>query len=358
MDLSKMEEQFKLELTSDKKYQTYFSQFSSRSVDFFITEYARMKASLYYNKDTYLAELASDADSLALQAMSWLWIIQQKKLFDLQCKWRANEIELSEIGTSVDFEFWGCHIEKCPFLASIEEHEFEWLVTYTRKYKPENEGIFAFSLQDYYGKKEYLQTGILTTDGDPSGWYDYHNLLTGNQSLLLLPDVQGEREKIYWKHNFGLLGKKGEEPPVRKAVAPVIADDRPGLQCFEEKDLLGFMKSCEPALVEQMYLGREIWKRSREDRSFNNAVLVLRSAGEDYPMQNGKGWRHSIIKTAAHYERNQLADALEGAYAEYKFRNQTGISHKAHFFIMDAETMQKKKEWFDGLAREVKEMGY
>ena len=48
-----------------------------------------------------------------------IWRIQQRKLFDLQCRWRAEEIKLDGVELTVDFRIWEKKIDECPFITPI-----------------------------------------------------------------------------------------------------------------------------------------------------------------------------------------------------------------------------------------------
>ena len=58
--------------------------------------------------------------------------IQQKKLFDLQCQWRAEMIELKGISTTNDFEYWEMNIREAKFLTRITEGELKTYMDYLK----------------------------------------------------------------------------------------------------------------------------------------------------------------------------------------------------------------------------------
>ena len=85
------------ELKSNPAMQEYFSAFNEQSVEGFIRNYARKKA-IYITQGPAIINNKEQEDlKFKFLAEDALWTIQQKKLFNLQCQWRAEQIKLKSI---------------------------------------------------------------------------------------------------------------------------------------------------------------------------------------------------------------------------------------------------------------------
>ena len=62
--------------------------------------------------------------------------ILQKKLFDMQCLWRAEKIIIPEINVSSDFRYWEANIFNCPFIEPVTENEIEIILKHLTKEEP------------------------------------------------------------------------------------------------------------------------------------------------------------------------------------------------------------------------------
>ncbi len=51
-----------------------------------------------------------------------LQYIQQKKLFDAQCLWRAEQLDIPDIQICYDFMIWEKDILNCPFIDVLLGH--------------------------------------------------------------------------------------------------------------------------------------------------------------------------------------------------------------------------------------------
>jgi hypothetical protein len=103
----------KEDFAEDLRYQAYFDDYSAESVADFILKYADDKYGWHSNKK----RIYSSADYRRTQFLSdaerFLEYILQKKLFNLQCLWRADLIDLPLVECSYDFNYFGNDILNC-----------------------------------------------------------------------------------------------------------------------------------------------------------------------------------------------------------------------------------------------------
>lgn len=90
----KIYEETKLALQTEKRFVDLLASYHEQSVGFFIEHYAHMKATWISGGD----EMVKFRDHMNLQwrqkAFIGLLQIQKKKLFNLECEWRAEKIKI------------------------------------------------------------------------------------------------------------------------------------------------------------------------------------------------------------------------------------------------------------------------
>jgi hypothetical protein len=270
----------------------------------FLKRYADERASaLVYGKDYWEMARREEA-KLVKEATERLWEIQQRKLFEVQVRWRAEEITLpaEHVELCDDFEWWDLCIEACPLVPPIAPAEVEAYLAYLLSDACTDAACSLarpLGWQDYERYRRYL---LLQAEGqDPEqvkrdaayqkpeglgglaallddflleypGWYAHCDALAGPPNLVrYLPDHRGSKEEYYC-----YLGRTGRLPdpyaddaasdeenqtpsPVAAAPAPLRTLDFqefPALadtlvRQFESAELLRFHEAIlhEPASV-------------------------------------------------------------------------------------------------------------
>ncbi|MEP7169447.1 MAG: helicase SNF2, partial [Bacteroidota bacterium] len=117
--------QYEQQLLNDTRFREYASSFSDYSVQNFIKEFASAKVRWTEWGDKYAKWKETDDLQWQEKAMEMLKEIQQKKLFDLQCLWRAEKIKLRGMEICYDFVYWEANIFGCPALPHINDEEAE-----------------------------------------------------------------------------------------------------------------------------------------------------------------------------------------------------------------------------------------
>ena len=355
------------EINSKPEIQEYLQQFRDDSIESFKNELAELQAKY----DLYSAEAFKDKENVELyfinEAKELIWCIQQKKLFDTQCRWRAGNIEIPEIVIIEDFEYWSDNIKNCNFIDPISEEDVHLLQQYLSSANYEEELIGVFEWQEYDDWKEEHM-------GDPDGlsspeWYHFYNMYRGTESLLIQPDIKKEyEEKCIDAGMFSLdrevrrkliVAAITEDPvdetmevteddplPVRKDYSHLVSDSRPYL-FFGREEIDEFVALFEDNEMKELHEAKRTINKTTELTGwemmpFNAAVYNLRYAGDDYPMKPFYKWREGVIKLGQEFKNLKICEVLPLVFEEYKMRIDMGIAP----YLTNAEIdglKQKKK---------------
>ena len=223
--------------------------------------YANAKAGAYLKGPLLLKRAGGRFVEIREAAAQDLWAIQQKKLFDLQCRWRAEQITLPGVRHAQEFRQWEKYIEHCPWLPPITADEVALYEAYLRSddYEPSRN----WRWQDYVSFRSTAESaagpgeqGEANDDDDDQeescttaenrgyrtrpAWYAYHSAATGADQLLALPDVRGEKEAFYINLTEADKAEKLAAQRARGDMAaslpwhPLIATPRDHARYFEQ----------------------------------------------------------------------------------------------------------------------------
>ncbi|MCC7051036.1 MAG: hypothetical protein IT239_04580, partial [Bacteroidia bacterium] len=307
------------DLRSNEKYKAFFSKYNPTAVDEFITGFAFTKSMYVRYADMYQQEKERASLGLLPQALSCLEKIQQKKLFDKQCLWRAGKIELPGVTNTFHFLYWENYVLACPFIEPISDDDVELFMQYVSS-SNEDSADFLIGYQDYDEFKEAMNTD---NGGVYPDWYEFYDTYRGTGVNIQLPNIKGEREEFYRQLHFQ---NKREEEIKNGTYKPFNESGQlPFLSSFDDKQVEEFIKSFGDSKE------IELWKNYLESKNNNNdqfvdAVHFLSEARELVPIEAHSDYREAIIKSAQLYRSRLLARALPLAFEEYQMKLKTGIS--------------------------------
>ncbi|MBI4930862.1 MAG: hypothetical protein HY841_08885 [Bacteroidetes bacterium] len=319
-------------LESDEKIQEYFKNFQSSSIQTFIHGYATQKSRWLSNKpanEKYLQNISVEYHEKALKCLE---IIQQKKLFDKQCEWRAEQFTHPSIEISDDFSVWEHNVLNCPLIEPISQNDIDFFNEYLLSER-EQELAWLANWQDYDRYKDSFEHG--GEDDDFPQWYNYHDFKKGKTSPLLLPDIRGEKEKHYRSIGLAEQRRKREEelknnPPAPKPLPYLWSG---------EKEMTAFMKEFEKdkSVFRAYKIYNMTYQKDMDDANEEEAALLervddaiyhLKDCYEQFPVFGlHSDWKSALIATAKHWVDVQTSRALPIVYDEYLFRQQCGIAH-------------------------------
>jgi|YNPMSStandDraft_2_1061718.scaffolds.fasta_scaffold00120_3 hypothetical protein len=333
-------QEFIEDLKTNPKYKEYFERFNYASVQNFIQAYALKKYAMLKYGESYLKNEEREFLQKKQKAERRLWEIQQKKLFNLQCLWRAEKIKIPEISVSYDFFYWEKNIENCPFLDPISEEDFDLYYEYilSDQFK---EIDWIYSWQDYDRiKEEYHKEG-----GQIPEWYAFYDARRGTEDYLLMEDIRGNKEKFYLEvwHNYQMK-KYGniEAPDIYKRY-----DERPDLNIYDPYVVEDFIKRFESPKLLEYYRAYRRNVEEIQDPELDMALEILRNADEKVEIQANEDWREAVILAARNYQKRQIAIAHRQSYQNYLYRNIYQIAHEVH-----AEEFEI--QWYKDLADQMK----
>jgi hypothetical protein len=190
--MAKDTQQILEELKSNPRVATYLAQFEENSAATFLNSYASTKQLLLQYGENW--RRLQGGTYYRTCAEKYYWIIAQKKLFNLQCLWRAGQITLP-VTVTWEFSYWSRNIKSCPFIEDVTEEEIEVMIKYLEKAHYDHDEFEPWDWQTYDEFKDE-ETGIGASDQYPP-WYEMYDNYFGTQHLMTLPDIMGEREERY-----------------------------------------------------------------------------------------------------------------------------------------------------------------
>ena len=309
------------DLKTNPKYKTFFEQYNPSSIKYFIQHYKDKKASWLFWGDMYKSIEQDKILKYSALAEEKLWEIQQKKLFNLQCQWRAASIDLPNIQISHDFWYWEQFIRQCPFLSPVSQDEYELYLDYilSDDFEMHNDYYYQWQKYDDY-KAEYLDSKSGSTMPE---WYQFYDSRRGTGVLLTLPDIRGDKENFYLNLYYQDYRKQNAD----KLPDNSKIDKRPSFKYYEPEVLEEFINMFEPLSVRDAYNAMQSTMEDSLDRDekLGNAIETLKQAG-NIELTFAGNWYDSILKTAHNYEKECLHKAFTIAYKNYLNRINMGIS--------------------------------
>ena len=318
------------DLNTNPKYTKFFEKYNRNSVQRFKENYAIAKSYVISNEGRALEEEEDRLLKYQLMAEEYIWHIQQRKLFDLQIKWRAEQIELEGVEAIADFEEWSENIEKCPFLTPISQEEFDLYISFVESSKMEDiQTNYLTKWQEYEDfKAQYDDIESDLYVYEIPGWYEYYENKTGLGALYMLKDIRGEKEgvymKIYRENVYRQFEEKNKDKPKPEP------DERPNILYYDKEVIQEFLSLFETGNFIHNW---EAYHRSLEsdNNDLDYAIYTLSTATENCEIEYNYNWRAGIIYTANEYDRKMLLAAMPKAYNDYLFRINSGLGFDSHF---------------------------
>lgn len=316
-------EKAEAELRANEKAQEFLKKFNPSSVQSFIPHYISHKTMWHKFGEFHLGQQSGHDLKWVEAANEHLKIILQKKLFDLQCLWRAEKITLPGIEICYDFDIWGHDIFNCPFLDPITEEEVELYQEYLQHDDTialdDNIIINYCNWQAYDNIKEAAETE--EPDWEVPEWYIFHNDRLGTGSYLLLPNTRGEKEEFYRdlsrKERKAEIKKTAEADNTPTTAKPPVSNQS-YISYYKETDTEDFVNKFEDKLTRQYYKAFKWFDNNSSDaEEYVEMMDELLKADEMIPMEANTDWREGLRKTLIRYRAGKICDALPEALKQY-----------------------------------------
>jgi hypothetical protein len=322
---------FYQELLDSKEANEFLKPYHPDCRESFLMNYAERKAYLAEHYESY-TEIPKYAKEIKFKDKTdgIFQFIRQKKLFNMQLQWRAEQITIKEVKMAYDFSFWGKHIETCPFIPAVTEDEISAMKEFLKNnYVWDENGFWSYyQYQDYRHLMEKNEQDDFVNMPD---WYKFYDTMMGTGFLLLLPDIRGRKEEYYIEISHEEERRKMEEkakqnpPPANVISAPHIFAS-PG-------EMYSFAKLCEKdTYFVDLF---EVWKHACEpsktahrisDERIEQAIWMLQEAEIPVIMPGGLEWRDAILLCANQYQNAVISENLDVVLEEYQMFSELGIS--------------------------------
>ena len=338
------EKEIENELRTHPRFVNYFEGYTPISVDHFIKSYKWLKSFITQHGPQWLERQENESLQWINSAQDHLGYIQQKKLFDAQCLWRAEQIEIPEIEICYDFQMWEKNVLNCPFIEPITEEDID---LYSRYLQQDNvdfsQGWFE-EWQDYDGIKEAYHSEDANRNFPE--WYDFHISNKGGSHLLSLPDTRGEKEEFY----MNLLREKNRaETNAKQAEWDKTRDKRPSLKSTFDKEFMQyFISTFESKELLSYYHAYLNQKQGDEEEEFIEIIAMLLKEKETIPMQAHYDWREALRRTHAAYKAKKIAEHLPQAFEEYQLQQSLQIQSESDIESFNG-FQSVRKLWADNI---------
>ena len=353
-------EQHIAHLKTETAYQKVYEKIDATDIEEFIEEYATLKVGLYEKKDAYSAEYEQHHTQFLVKADAYIDKILQKKLFNLQCRWRANEIQLPLIHVIDDFDYWQENIRSCPFIVPITEAEIDICVRFLKEdidwddndyndvYWQNYDGMRFRMKYDAYTKEERTVYDMKhgCNEDDLPRLYVFFDKYQKTDDLMHLTDLRGPVEATYMEKSDEIAGEQYEETLIKEGKLEEMLDlDSNGLSktiqyYFSVRNLkwAKFVERTEDQQTKELFKQSEYVNRKDKKSIYFERTTVhslkndptvyfkfLQEFDEIPPIeaQAGDNWRIALERTARKFQQQKIAEMLPYAYEAYLLEFET-----------------------------------
>lgn len=315
-------EEIRKELAKNAPMQAYLKQFSKDQVKNFLSMYVSQKSIWLNYAHKYIGRQDDDALQWVQRATRHLEIIQQKKLFDLQCQWRAEKLQIPGVRITTDFRVWEYNILNCPFLEPVSREDIELYAQYLEQENPDTREYHDDDDDSWQEHDEIIEA--YTSNGeyrDFPDWYDFYNDHRFTGVYMELPDIRGRKEEVYTDLSFQQERKENNYKPASEYEKPKH------LPYIEDEHFDWFVKTFESKQVKELYTAWQ-WHTRTDDMEAEMEYYIntLMEAEEPVPMPAHYSWQEAIKQAANSFVNKKIAEALPEALEQYLMKVQMNIA--------------------------------
>ena len=355
-EFARQQRNFEHELRTEPRYQPYLAGYAPASVEAFIKHYAAHKVRCLREGPGMVKFRLHQVIEYQEAAYERLFDIQQKKLFDLQVRWRAGEIALPGVVVCEQFERWGRRTHACPWLPPITPAEYDLYCEYLASPACRDVGDHPEHRRfDNWQEYDWMRADWRQQQPDPPtlaphedhcpypDWYVYYDARLGAPAgypFATHSNHKGERQEHY--DELYLAEKRARDAPQPPYVpdprpfyydhTPETADDAPGLYIEQAiAPFAAFARAFDPA-PEPLIDYRRAWLRlqgahhSHYIERADTSRESLWDAPNPWPVAAHGDWRLGIVAAAQELDRALLLAALPAVFEDYQFRLATGLA--------------------------------
>ena len=336
------EEQIRKEIAENVAMQAYFKKFSQQEVDSFLSSYVNYKKIWLQYAGNFINDQEEAPIRWVNKASEHLAIIQQKKLFDIQCLWCAEKMELPGVVICADFRVWEHDILNCPFLEPISREDIDLYAQYLLIENPET--AYGWSGDENWQDHDEIIEAYNTDNENRNfpEWYDFYNGRRGTAVYMTLPDIRGQKEAVY--EDIARKQQREERKKDPDYVEPKPFDPSRLLSYYDANQRDWFIKTFETKQVQELYSAWEWKNRNRDiEEELEYYLDVLTNADEPVPMPANYNWQDAIKQAANSFVNKKTAEALPEAWEQYLMKRQMNIAFSSESEHMHQTSLQMKK---------------
>ncbi len=324
--LEQLAVQFREELLANEAACHWLSQQKEEKREYFIKSYIDKKI-LVIDASSYFISKAEQVPELRFreETEKSLDLILHKKLFNLQCQWRAGNIELPGISICFDFICWAQDIRNCPFLDPITKEELELLRTFVLidnfwlDSSIDEDGVANRIYEEITERNEQGQIDMMPN------WFEYYDQCMGTDTLVMLPNIRGEKEQKYLdavrnKNRSELAGQAVTHIPYTPSdTIHNYYDDYYSLACcFDDEYYKTLLKAArdEESLVNQL---------EHQDQTWDDYSHLLTNIPNLPPVRGGLSWRQALRWCYQDYVSSVIYEDLPVVWESYMLYRSMGI---------------------------------
>jgi hypothetical protein len=329
-------EQFKAELEANPTLQALLERCYPNARKGFIEEYAHHKVNVVEYGEYHRQWLEREDLQWVNKANYCLDQILQKKLFDAQCLWRAEQMDIAEVDVTKDFLHWQNNVRACPFIDPIEQADVDLYMQYleSSNFQMELDLLEQWQDHDEIAKSFRDEPSFCTMPQ----WYEFHNNLTGLGIYLSLPDIRKQKEEVYldlWRSTLPqpVAPQKKTWGNV-KAVNPgeaIPPDQLPYLNFSKDSWMKWFVETYEDQETQAAFRSNQ---KMRDDNSFDDemheSLEILARADRKVPMQAWYDWKEAVYRSVDWYSRIRIAEAMPEAFEQYRLHIDLGLGFETN----------------------------
>ena len=309
----------------------FFERYPAGTKTKFLSSYITKKYLWHQQGDLCLKKHQERKQQWIYKAYEHLGAILQKKLFDMQCLWKAEQVTIKEIEISFDFEIWEQNVLNCPFIDLITEDEIRMYQDFLMQDDLDIDDTEFDGWQGHYEiKKGYTISGL---SHYVPAWYDYHNRRTGENLVLTLEDIRGKKEDFYadLARQYELEINNG----IDKHHEPFH------LFNFTDKDLIEFfVTTFDDETTQQKYFEfkEKFLEFDQEEEDYEEAIIKNRAnfqllrkmneLDELVAVPSDDDFKQALAKGYSRYCSEKIAKLLPIVYQLYLTTKKTGLIFK------------------------------
>lgn len=294
----------------------------------------RKKIRIYTNEKF----LVSEWDKHHLQnvefARKLLDLILLKKLFNMECLWRAEELRIDGIEISGDFYYWSGDLQNCPFLEPITQREIEVLRMFMQTHGFEIKN-WSWEMGMEYDFDSWMRKNEKGDLDQLPEFFEYYDSLMGTFYLLNKPNIRGEKEEFYKKIYYTHFGEEWERkqaetkdnPPVLPSFGPF---SKAGTDLLLQTEPADFFELLEAFKVREQNLNGTFRKIALQEME-----TYFSRSGEEVFLPAWMVWDDGMEYTYNRHRNEKAANVLELALDEYQL--------KSELRMFDTTAIEKKK---------------